>query len=131
MKKAYSVDKEYWTTNWEALLEQLADKLQAENKQGLIGAEYFEGGQVPITTDQLVDIDSALNMINEAAWEIMGEYGEDYPNLDEEEKAELKELIVAFLDKKDPHGFFHVENVVKKTITTEDLEDAPSEGEDK
>jgi transcriptional regulator with XRE-family HTH domain len=125
LKKAYSLDGEYWVTDWGELLDLLMGKLRSKNIQDLIGAEYFEGDQVLVTTGELVDVDAIIDIINETAWEIMGEHGEDYPNLTEEEKAELKELIVSFLDKKDPHGCFKVKNVVKKTITAEDLEDTP------
>jgi transcriptional regulator with XRE-family HTH domain len=125
LKKAYSTNEEYWVTDKATLLDFLMVKLHAENIQGLIGAEYFEGDQVPVTTEELVDIDTILYFIGDNAYDIMGEHAEDYPNLDEEEKKEFKELIVSFLDKKDPHGFFKIKNVVKKTITAEDLEATP------
>jgi hypothetical protein len=121
MKKAYSKDEEYWEPDWDTFLDVLMDSLGVENEQGLLGAEYFEGDKVPVTTEELVDIDAVLYVISETAWDVMGEYAEDYPNLIRDEKAELKEMIVSFLDKKD-HGFFKVENVCKKTITAGDLE---------
>jgi hypothetical protein len=130
MEKAYSVNEEYWVTGREELLDLLMGKLHVKNEQGLIGAEYFEGDQVPVTTGELVDIDTILYFIGDNAYDIMGEHAEDYPNLTKEEKAELKGIIVSFLDKKDPHGFFKIKNVVKKTITAEDLASAPLEGED-
>jgi hypothetical protein len=124
MEKAYSTNEDYWT-NRETVLDFLMAKLHTESKQGLIGAEYFEGDQVPVPTGELVDVDAIIDIINETAWEIMGEHGEDYPSLTKEEKAELKEVIAAFLDKKDASRFFKVKDVVKKTITAEDLEAAP------
>jgi hypothetical protein len=121
MKKAYSHNGEDWEYDWDTFLDVLMNHIGVGDTRGLIGAEYFEGDQVPVTTDQLVDIDAALDMINETAWEIMGEHGEDYPNLSDKDKAELKGIIVSFLDKKDPRGYFKVEDYVKKTITAEDL----------
>jgi hypothetical protein len=122
MKKAYSVDgEEYWVTDRKTLLDLLTGKLHAENERDLIGAEYFEGDQVPVTTGELFDVDSVIDIIHENAWEIMGEYAEDYPDLTDGEQAELKGMIVAFFDKKDPRGYFKVENAVKKTVTAEDL----------
>jgi hypothetical protein len=43
------------------------------------------------------------------------------PRLTEKDEAELKGMIAAFLDKKDGRQIYHVENVVKKTITAEDF----------
>jgi hypothetical protein len=125
MEKAYSANEDYWVTDKEMLLDLLMGKLNAENKQGLIGAEYFEGDHVPVTTDKLVSIDMVIEVIHDNAREIMGEYAEDYPNLTNGDEAELKGMIVSFLDKKDASRFFKVKNVVKKTITAEDLEAAP------
>jgi hypothetical protein len=122
MEKAYSKDGEYWELDRDTFLDVLMDSLGVENEQGLIGAEYFEGDKVPVTTEEAVDIDAVLYVISESAWEVMGEYAKDYPNLTGDEKAELKRMIVSFLDKKDHHGVFQVENVCKKTITAEDLE---------
>jgi hypothetical protein len=99
------------------------DHIGVGDTRGLIGAEYFEGDQVPVTTDGLVSIDMVIEVIHDNAREIMGEYAEDYPNLTNEEEAELKGIIVSFLDKKDPRGYFKVENVVTKTITAEDMEE--------
>jgi transcriptional regulator with XRE-family HTH domain len=125
LKKAYSVNEEYWETDRATLLDLLMGELHAEKRQDLIGAEYFEGDQVPVTTDELVDIGLVLDVIGDTAFEFLGEYGEDYPRLTDKDKAELKGMIVAFLDKKDGRGVFNVENVVKKIITAEDLRGKP------
>jgi hypothetical protein len=121
MEKTYSADEWTWETDWDTFLDVLMDRVGVENEQGLIGAEYFEGDKVPVTTGDLVSIYFVIETINETAWDVMGEHAEDYPNLTNEEKAELKEIIVSFLDKKDPRGYFKVEDYVKKTITAEDL----------
>jgi hypothetical protein len=121
MEKAYSKDGEYWEIDWDTFLDILMDRIGAEDEQGLIGAEYYEGDQVPVTTGELVDIDAVLDIIGETAWDVIGEYADDYPKFTDEEKAELKKLIVGFLDKKGRPDYFHVENAVKKTITAEDL----------
>jgi hypothetical protein len=125
MGKAYSYDEEYWELDWDTFLDVLADRKNAADRRDLIGVKYFEGDSIPITTGEVVDIDRLLNGINEDAWEKMGEYAEDYPDLTGEEKAEFKELIVSFLDKKDRRNIFTIENSRMKTITAEDLEVTP------
>jgi hypothetical protein len=130
MEKAYSVNEEYWVTDRATLLDLLMGKFHVKTEQGLIGAAYFEGDHVPVTTVELVDVDTILYFIGDNAYDIMGEHAEDYPNLDEEEKKEFKELIASFLDKKDPHGFFKIKNVVKKTITAIEIDRLLRKGED-
>jgi hypothetical protein len=124
LEKAYSGNEEDWETEWGVFLDVLMNELEVSEEKDLIGTEYFECDQVPVTTDKLVDIDAVLDVISETAFEVMGEYGDDYPRLKDMDKAELKEMIVTFLDKKDGRGIFNVKNVVKKTITAEDLREA-------
>jgi hypothetical protein len=121
MKKAYSHNEEDWEEDWGMFLDDFKNNLGIENDQDLIGEEYFECDQVPVETGEMVDIDAILDIIQETAWDVMGEYGEDYPDLTSHEKIELKGMIIDFLDKKDGRGVFNVKNLCKKTITAEDV----------
>jgi transcriptional regulator with XRE-family HTH domain len=125
LKKAYSLDGEYWVIDWGELLDLLMGKLRSKNIQDLIGAEYFEGDQVPVNTSEMVDVDPLIDSINENAMDEVGEYAEDYPNLTKDDREELNDLIVSFLDKKHPVRFFNVIEFCNKKITLEDLEVAP------
>jgi hypothetical protein len=121
MEKVYSCNEEDWEDDWGVFLDDFKDNLGIENDQDLIGEEYFEGDQALEDTGKLVNVKEILFIIGEKAVEDMGEWGEDYPRLTEKDEAELKGMIAAFLDKKDGRKVFNVENVVKKTITAEDL----------
>jgi hypothetical protein len=123
MNSVFSVNGEDWVDDFSVVVDRLMGRHKTEDKKSLIGKEYFEGDKKPAPTRELFDIDTIIDVINENAYEAMGEYAEDYPNLSPEERGEFMDLIVGFLDKKDPCGFFHVENIRKKTITEKDVEE--------
>jgi hypothetical protein len=121
MDKAYSTDEECWEIDFDIFLDRLLS--QEKDRRDLIGSKYFEGDQIPISTGELFDIGMVLDAINENAYDEIGEWAEDYPDLTDEERQEFKKLIVSFLDNKHKHGFFRVINICKKIITAEDLEE--------
>jgi hypothetical protein len=121
MSKVFSMNEDIWEENFSMMLDRLADR-HGGDRRPLVGLKYFEGDKILVPTGELFCVDVIICAINEQVYEVMGEWGEDYPTLDEQERGELKDLIVGFLDKKDPHGFFHVKNVCKKEITEKDLE---------
>jgi hypothetical protein len=92
-----------------------------EDKRELIGKHYFEGDVVTIPTRRLVDIAGIVSQLNETAWEESGEYADEWPDLSREEEKELEDLIVGYLEKKHAPEFYKVVNIVKKTITADDL----------
>jgi hypothetical protein len=83
--KVYSINEEQWDTDFDTVLDELMIKEDAKNRQDLIGAQYFEGVSISVKTEEFFDIDMILDAINEDAYEKMGEYAEDYPDLTSEE----------------------------------------------
>jgi hypothetical protein len=121
MNKVFSLNEDYWTDDFSLITDSLIDRHDGD-RNSIIGQKYYEGDKIPISTKELIDVDVIIDTINESVFEIISEWGEDYPMLDEQEKEELLNLLVGFLDKKHPHGFFHVQNICKKKITEKDLE---------
>jgi hypothetical protein len=121
MYKDFSLDEEYWTDDFSDIIDGFLDRHGGDEKE-IIGLKYYEGEKIPVSTKELISADAIIDTINERAYEVMGERGEDYPCLDEQGKEELLNLLAEFLDKKDPHGFFHVRNAHGRKITEKDLE---------
>jgi hypothetical protein len=112
---------EKWIEDWGDLLDRLMSEWEIENEQDLIGEEYFEGDVVPIPFRRLIPIITIIDALNDEALEIAGEYADDWPKLTPEDMKELEDLIVSFLEKKHVRKFYDIENIVKKTITKEDI----------
>jgi hypothetical protein len=115
------MDGENWDDDLLVIIDRLMRRNNTGDKKSLIGKEYFEGDKETVSTRELFDIGVIIDVINDNAYETMGEYAEDYPDLSPEERDEFMDLIVGFLDKKDPCDFFHVVNIRKKTIEEKDL----------
>jgi hypothetical protein len=122
MEKVFSINEENWETDFRVFIEMLKNELGTKNAADLAGIEYYEGDKVTVPTEELVDIDAITDIISVTAYEVAGECGNNYPKLSKEEKAELKELIVSFLDKKDAREYIRAENVCIKKIRMEDME---------
>lgn len=123
--RAYSVDGENFFDR-EELIGRLMGKYRIKDKKDLIGLKYHEGDKAYADVRSLISIDSIIDIINENAFEFGGEWAEDWPDLSDEEKKELENLIVEFLEKKSPCTFYQVENAVIKTVTADDVkEEAP------
>jgi hypothetical protein len=123
MNKVFSHDRETWDDEFSGIIDRLMRWYKKEDKKSLIGKKCFVGDKEPASTIELFGIDMIIWAINESARDVMGIHAEDYPNLSREEKNEFMDLIVGFLDKKDPRSFFRVVNIHEKTITEEDLEE--------
>lgn len=75
-------------------------------------------------TRQLIDAEDVMDQMTDRAWDIAGEYAEDYPDVSKEAKAELDQLLEAWIAKHCPLEFFVVKNAKKYTLTAADLEAA-------
>jgi hypothetical protein len=124
MEKTYSVDRPNWFSNWDTFLDFMVQRKSCAWGD-LVGEKYFEGEKVLIQTKDVVDVEAVVGVIHALAFEVMGEWGEDYPNFTEEEAVEFQGIIVAFLDRVDGRKVFNIESVVEKTITAEDLDRKP------
>ncbi|MDR2159410.1 MAG: hypothetical protein LBP23_05010 [Treponema sp.] len=123
-EKVYSLNEEDWTEEMSEILDELMVELETEDERELIGKEYFEGERVPIDMRRMVSIDAITDALNEKAYDIGGEDVDDWPGLTAEEKTELRDMIAGFLERHHVLKFYGVENVVKKTITADDVKDA-------
>jgi hypothetical protein len=124
-EKTYSFEDMGWTKDFGILLGWLMDYHHTDNPEDLIGEKYLVADSVPVDTRDLVDVELIADTIRQQAIDILDfECVEDWPVLTEEEKTEFENMIVEFLDKKDPSGFYLAKNIEEKTIAADDLKEA-------
>ncbi|HLO65302.1 MAG TPA: hypothetical protein VK165_20255 [Azonexus sp.] len=116
-KQCWSADGELFLFNSLRDLLDCKPELQAGDVVHVGEASYPE-------THQLIDADDVLCQMSDRAWDIAGEFAEDYPNVSKEAEAELDQLLKAWVEKHCPPEFFQVNNAKKYTLTAADLEAA-------
>jgi hypothetical protein len=91
------------------------------------GATVWAGEAVHPEPSSLFSTDWVIENMGEAAYDIAGEHGgEDYPNVSDEQVAELEALVVGWITKCAPPTFWTVKNVRPYVLTAEDCEDQAS-----
>jgi predicted house-cleaning noncanonical NTP pyrophosphatase (MazG superfamily) len=76
---------------------------------------------MPVPLRRLIPTDTIIEVMNEKAWDVAGEYAEDWPDLTPEDKRKLEDLIARFLRKRHVKEFCDIQNTVKKIITKDDI----------
>jgi hypothetical protein len=85
------------------------------------GATVWVGEAVHPEPKSLFSTDWLIENMGEAAYDIAGEHaGEDYPNVSDDQVAELEALIVGWIAKCAPPNFWTVKNVRAYVLTAED-----------
>jgi hypothetical protein len=91
------------------------------------GATVWVGEAVHPEPSSLFSTDWLIENMGEAAYEIAGEHGgEDYPNVSDEQVAELEALVVGWITKCAPPTFWTVKNVRPYALTADDCSDQAS-----
>jgi len=91
------------------------------------GATVWVGEAVHPEPSSLFNTDWLIENMGEAAYDIAGEHGgEDYPNVSDEQVAELEALVVGWITKFAPPTFWTVKNVRPYVLTAEDCGDQAS-----
>jgi hypothetical protein len=85
------------------------------------GATVWAGEAVHPEPSSLFSTDWVIENMGEAAYDIAGEHGgEDYPNVSDEQVAELEALVVGWITKCAPPTFWTVKNVRAYVLTAKD-----------
>lgn len=87
-----------------------------------VGAVVFRAEAMHPAPKELIDVDDIIETMGERAYDIAGEYGEDYPSVSKEAKQELSDFLAAWIAKHAAPTFYTVKNVQRYTITQADLE---------
>lgn len=113
-KECWSVDNEDFNCV------SLADLLD-NNEDLAAGAVVYVADAVPPKTSDLFDAEDAMDQMGDRAYEIAGEYADNYPDVTPEAKKELEALIAAWIDKHAKPTFYTVRNVREYALTDADL----------
>lgn len=129
--------KECWSLNNEEYnfdsLEELMDSHGYELRPG---HTVWRGTAKSPSISSLVDVESVIENMGERAYEIGGEYAEDYPDVSAEHQAKLKALLEAWLAECPAPTFYTVKDAQAYVLRAEDFsaaqlaENALEDGED-
>lgn len=86
------------------------------------GDVVYRAEAYPPTTRQLVNADDVIERIGERAWDIGGEYAEDYPECTKEQTEKLQALLEQWLSECPAPRFFSVKNSQPYTLSDGDFE---------
>ena len=117
--KCYSLTGEDFTADFCDLTDELE-----ENELG-VGTEYFEGDRADVGVKDYVNshgIESLLEQFDDWVYGDVGEIADScFTNASKEAKDELKVMIQRWAEVHVRIPYWKVQNVIKKTITEEDL----------
>lgn len=114
-EKCYSINEEDYCYG------EMHEALTAlEDNDGLVvGAVFHEGDSHKGRPSHYFDIDRALEDMGERAYDMCGEWAEDFPDVSAAKVKELEKLIADWLDANVAVNFYTVENVRPITVTEE------------
>ncbi|MYM81138.1 hypothetical protein GTP44_04085 [Duganella sp. FT50W] len=112
-EECWSVDEENFNAR------SLGDLIDSHELE--VGAVVFRAEAIHPEPKELIDAEDIIETMGERAYDIAGEYGEDYPNVSDEALQELSDFLVAWVSKHAAPTFYTVNNVQRYTITVDDL----------
>ena len=105
------------TFNYDSVEELLDNECYAE-----LGDTVYYGEVAEITMEDLVSGHTIMESVQEAAYDLGGEFAEYYPEMTREQIADLKKVVVGwFRENVSEPNFFKVRNVKQYEITEDDL----------
>lgn len=120
--------KECWSADEENFrYDSLAELL--DNHENLLAGNTVYVGEAHVPAyKQFCDADDVIQMMGERAYDIAGEYAEDFPDVTEEATAELNALLLAWMETHCPVNFWTVKNVKPYVITEADVAETQAQG---
>lgn len=118
--KGVPAAEECWSVDEENFNARTLDDL-IDNHDLKAGAVVFRAEAAHPSPKELIDVDDIIETMGERAYDIAGEYGEDYPDVSTEAVRELSDFLTAWVAKHAPPSFYTVQNVQSYTITEADI----------
>jgi hypothetical protein len=112
---------EYWSRDEEHFSYETLGELLDCNDDLEVGDTVYTGNGITPDPAEWVDADDVIEQLACRAYDESGEFAEDYPEVSEEAKAELDELLAAWARKHCTPTFYLINNVREYEITAEDL----------
>ena len=115
--KAYSLNNDDQFVHYESLNDFVNDCDDIEP-----GDSYCVGDMVKFLAKDMVSAGGVIDMIQEEAYNLGGEYADDFlEKVSEEQEEELLNIIAGWIEKNENIDFFNVVNVQTYEFTKEDL----------
>lgn len=96
-------------------------ELLDENEDFKVGATVWKGEKFPINIAGYVDAGDIIEMLGERAYDDVGEFAEDWPDVPDEARQELDALLSEWISKNCTATFYRVRNVIEYKLTAEDF----------
>lgn len=112
--------EECWSVDEENFNARTLDDL-IDNHDLKAGAVVFRAEAAYPAAKDLIGADDIIETMGERAYDLAGEYGEDYPSVSAEAKQELDDFLAAWISKHAAPTFYTVKNVQRYTITEADI----------
>jgi len=122
MPEEKRIPDETWSANEELFNCDSLGELLDENDDLEVGATVWKGEKIPIKTAGYVDAGDVIEMLGERAYDDVGEFAEDWPDVPDEARQELDSLLSEWISKHCIATFYRVRNVVEYKLTPEDFE---------
>jgi hypothetical protein len=122
METASVVDAtgEYWSYDGERFsYDTLGELLDCNELQ--VGDTVHTGDGVTPDPAEWVDVEDVIEQLACRAYDECGEIAEDYPNVSDEAKAELKVLLEAWAHKHCTPTWYMIKDVIEYEITADDI----------
>jgi hypothetical protein len=118
MMLVYSNDEEIFMP-----LPELCDNVAWDTDDVLdVGSTVYVGTAKYPSRNRIIDTDDIITIMGERAYDIGGDYAEDFPDISRESIVELNALLDAWFSKNCTVNFYEITNVVKRELTKEDFD---------
>lgn len=121
MPEEKRIPDETWSANEELFNCDSLGELLDENDDLDVGATVWKGEKFPINTAGYIDAGDVIEMLGERAYDDVGEFAEDWPDVPDEAHQELDALLSEWISKHCTATFYRVRNVVEYKLTAEDF----------
>lgn len=113
--------RECWSVNEEDFQYEHLGDLLAENDELQVGNTVYVGEAVKPELSHFCDADDVITMMGERAYDIGGEWAEDFPDCTKEAEKELDALLLAWMEKHCTVNFWTVKNIKPYVLTESDF----------
>lgn len=119
--EAKAEPEECWSLDEEDFNHQSLGDLIGTHEDLKPGDTVWVGEAVHPDAAQMVNVDSILENIGEAAYDIGGEHAEDYPDVTNEQSKELERLVADWLNRSCKTTFWTVTNIKPYRLSADDF----------
>lgn len=115
---------EYWSRDEENFSYGSLQELLGTHDDIEAGDTVYHGEGIAHDPAEWVGADDVTEQLSCRAYDACGEFAEDYPEVSREAKAELDELLAAWVRKHCTPTFYAIKNVREYEVTAEDIAEA-------